>query len=99
LRYVEQIKSPNSQTVSTSPPDPRADAAAPHNITLQLDEFAWSALIEEADAMGIAVEELGTFALLYYLADRDSGRIARRTPAQAIVDGKRISAGPNLRVR
>ena len=85
--------------MSKQPPNPGAGATAPHNITLELDEFAWSALVQEAEAMGLSVEELGTFALLYYLADRDSGRTARRTPAPAIAEGKRRGTGPNLRVR
>jgi hypothetical protein len=28
--------------------------------------------------MGVSVEELVSYAVLYYLADRDSGRLARR---------------------
>jgi hypothetical protein len=49
-------------------------------VTLQLDGFAYEAIAEEASRLGVPVEELVTFAVLYYLADRDSGRIARRIP-------------------
>jgi hypothetical protein len=49
-------------------------------VTLQLDGFAYEAIVEEAARLGVPVEELVTFAVLYYLADRDSGRIARRIP-------------------
>jgi hypothetical protein len=35
---------------------------------------------EEAFRLGVGVEELVTFAVLYYLADVDSGRIARQVP-------------------
>lgn len=31
--------------------------------------------------MEVSVDELVAFSVLYYLADRDSGRIARRVPA------------------
>jgi hypothetical protein len=50
-------------------------------LTLRLDGFAWKALEEESAQMGVSIEELATFAVLYYLADVDSGRIARGIPA------------------
>lgn len=48
------------------------------NVTLTLEDFAWETLEEEAAREGVAVDELITFSVLYYLADVDSGRIARR---------------------
>ena len=51
------------------------------SVTLRLDEFAYRTIEEESVKMGVSVEELTTFAVLYYLADLDSGRIARRIPA------------------
>jgi hypothetical protein len=47
-------------------------------MTLQLDGFAAEAIDEEADRLGVSVEELVSFSVLYYLADVDSGRIARQ---------------------
>ncbi len=47
-------------------------------LTLQLEGFAAEAIDEEADRLGITVDELISFSVLYYLADMDSGRIARR---------------------
>jgi hypothetical protein len=47
-------------------------------VTLTLEGFAWDSLDEEAAREGITTEELITFSVLYYLADVDSGRIARR---------------------
>lgn len=47
------------------------------DLTLHLDGFALETISEEATRLGVAVEELATFAVLYYLADIDSGRIAR----------------------
>jgi hypothetical protein len=52
-----------------------------HALTLQLGDFAHDTIDEEAARLGISVEELATFAVLYYLADMDSGRIAREIPA------------------
>jgi hypothetical protein len=55
------------------PPEP--------SVTLRLGEFAYRSIEEESVKMGVSVEELSLFAVLYYLADLDSGRIARRIPA------------------
>jgi hypothetical protein len=56
------------------------DAPVSRRLTLKLDSFAWQALEAEASQLQVSVHELASFALLYYLADRDSGRIARRFP-------------------
>ncbi|HWX44916.1 MAG TPA: hypothetical protein VNY52_06305 [Solirubrobacteraceae bacterium] len=58
--------------------DPEVRAA--RRLTLDLDPFVWEALKEESAQLGVSVEELARFSMLYYLADRDSGRIARRLP-------------------
>lgn len=50
-------------------------------LTISLDEFGWSALTEEARRLGVSTEELARFSVLYYLADLDSGRVARRLPS------------------
>jgi hypothetical protein len=47
-------------------------------MSLTLDGFAWEALEEESARQGVSVEELIVFSVLYYLADLDSGRMARR---------------------
>ena len=49
-------------------------------VMLNLDDFAWEAIQEESAELGIPAEQLIAFSVLYYLADRDSGRIARRIP-------------------
>jgi hypothetical protein len=49
----------------------------PRSVELQLDEFAWEALDAECAQLGVGIEDLLAFSLLYYLADLDSGRIAR----------------------
>jgi hypothetical protein len=50
------------------------------SVTLRLGESAGDALLEESHRLQVSVEELATFAVLYYLADLDSGRIARSIP-------------------
>jgi hypothetical protein len=47
-------------------------------LTLRLGGFAWEAIDEEAARAGATAEELIAFSVLYYLADADSGRIARK---------------------
>jgi hypothetical protein len=48
-----------------------------HSITLRLSGFAWRAIEQESARQGVPVEEMLAFAAMYYLADVDSGRIAR----------------------
>ena len=40
------------------------------------DDDTWAALAEEADRQNVETEELAVHALLYFLADFDSGRIS-----------------------
>lgn len=49
-------------------------------MVLHLDEFAYGTLADESAQLGVSADELAKFALLYYIADLDSGRIARRSP-------------------
>ncbi len=51
-------------------------------LTLDLEGFVGEALEEECARLGVSIEELARFAVLYYLADLDSGRIARQLPAE-----------------
>jgi hypothetical protein len=51
-----------------------------HSLLVHLSDFAWQALEEESLRLGVSIEELVGFSVLYYIADADSGRIARRGP-------------------
>jgi hypothetical protein len=73
--------------VSERPTTDSRDAGIERAVSLSLDGYAWEALQAEAGAEGVTVEELVTFSVLYYLADIDSGRLARR-----------ISLSPHTRV-
>ena len=66
-----------SRRVSTGSSE-RSDSQILRSVEFGLDGFAWEALSNEAEREGLTVEELVTFAVLYYLADVDSGRISRR---------------------
>jgi len=54
--------------------------AATHTIEVELSEFAYGALRAEAEREGVNLDEIVAHALMYYLADADSGRISRRFP-------------------
>jgi hypothetical protein len=56
--------------------DARA-ARRERSVHLLLDEFASNAIDEAAALEGLTPEEFISFAVLYYLADLDSGRISR----------------------
>lgn len=64
--------------IHTTGPQP---AITERHIILGLKGFLWARIEEEAAREGLTVEELITFSVLYYLADFDSGRIARRASA------------------
>ncbi len=64
--------------MSGSPPGGRAAADGQRSLTVQLEGFAWETIEQESDRLGVPVDELVAFSVLYYLADVDSGRIARR---------------------
>jgi hypothetical protein len=68
-----------TQTSATKPESAHdACARTARKLTLELDDFAWESISEEAAREGLTVEELVGYALLYYLADADSGRVARQ---------------------
>jgi hypothetical protein len=57
---------------------------APKDLTLHLEGFAQEALAQESARLGVSDEELASFSVLYYLADLDSGRMARQMPKTAL---------------
>lgn len=56
----------------------RVCSALEKQMAVQLDGFTAEVIDEEANRLGISVERLVSFSVLYYLADVDSGRIAGR---------------------
>jgi len=63
------------------------------SMSLRLDEFAWGAIEHESARLGVSEEELVAFAIVYYLADLDSGRIARRIPGRPAGQSGPASSG------
>jgi hypothetical protein len=63
-------------------------------VAVQLDGFAVEAIDEEAARLRISAEELVCFSVLYYLADVDSGRIARRIAKSPFLGEDLRSDGP-----
>jgi hypothetical protein len=64
-------------------------ARVKRRLSLQLDEFAWEAIQHESTRLQVSEEELIAYAVLYYIADIDSGRIARRIPSSPHADSSR----------
>lgn len=56
---------------------PATERSSDRTVSLTLDTFAWEALRLESGRLGVSEQELAAFAIAYYLADLDSGRIAR----------------------
>jgi hypothetical protein len=54
------------------------------SVSVRFDGFGWEALSEESARLRVPVQDLIVYAVMYYLADLDSGRIARRPPAAAL---------------
>ncbi len=67
----------------------RQDVHDGRSLTLRFDGFAWEAIEEQSASQGVPVEELITFAVLYYLADLDSGRVARQISRSPYGDASR----------
>jgi hypothetical protein len=47
-------------------------------VTVTLDDATWTALAEEADRQGVTGEAVAVHALMYFLADLESGYLAGR---------------------
>ena len=53
-----------------------AGAQQSRSLDIELDDETWRGMTEEAHRQGVAVETLAVHAVLYFLADLDSGRLA-----------------------
>lgn len=53
-----------------------ADGRSVQSLRVGVDDATWAALAEEAEHQGVTPEILAVHAVLYFLADLDSGRIA-----------------------
>jgi hypothetical protein len=64
---------------------PALDAV--RSVEFELDVFGRELLESQCTALGVSEAELVRYALLYYLADLDSGRIARSIPQAPSAEG------------
>jgi predicted DNA-binding ribbon-helix-helix protein len=60
------------------PQSPMASAAGAPHLTVRLDAATWQALHDEAERQAVSPAELTRHAVLYFLADVDSGRVGER---------------------
>ena len=58
----------------------RSDEEA-RSVRVRLDEATWQAMSNEAARQGVSMDALAVHAVLYYLADLNSGRVAGRLEA------------------
>jgi hypothetical protein len=79
-------------SVSGSPSGDRPAADAQRSLTVHLGSFAWETIEQESERLGVSVDELVAFSVLYYLADVDSGRIARRISKSPYPDTEEASS-------
>jgi hypothetical protein len=66
--------------VSGRSPSREGTETRTRRLALRLDSFAWEALELESARLGVSEEEIVSYAIAYYLADRDSGRLTREPP-------------------
>jgi hypothetical protein len=64
--------------MSASPAGGQRRGGQERGLEVILESFAWEALERESERSGVPVEDLVAFAVVYYLADLDSGRISRQ---------------------
>jgi hypothetical protein len=72
---VSRSQSGESKVVSA---EQQRGAHGERSVTLRMDGFAWEAIEQQCDDLGVPVEDFIAFSALYYLADIDSGRVSRQ---------------------
>lgn len=65
-------------------------------VNVRLDGFAREAVEQESARLGVSVDELVAFSVLYYLADADSGRVARRISRGPMLEGSGLESSEEL---
>jgi hypothetical protein len=78
---------PTRQAAMRAPGFKPGGQGTPREIQLEVSGDCWESLESEAARQGVALESLLEHAALLYLADIDSGRVARRVPCRAGNDG------------
>jgi hypothetical protein len=68
--------------------------AGERSVSLRLEGFAWEAIEQESARLGVPTDELVAFAVMYYLADVDGGRIARRISRSPYPDASAGDSAP-----
>jgi hypothetical protein len=66
-------------------------------LTIELNDFGYERAREEAERQGVSVEEVVTHAVMYYLADLDSGRAAARILREADAEAEEGGEGDEPR--
>jgi predicted transcriptional regulator len=64
----------------------RGNGSTGSDVVVRLDDDTWHALDDEAQRQGVSAESLARHALLYFLADVDSGRAGARLESAVAED-------------
>jgi hypothetical protein len=72
--------------MSESPAGEDRQSPGERSVNVALEGFAWEAVEQQSAHMGVSVEDFVAFSVLYYLADVDSGRVARRISRSPYTD-------------
>jgi hypothetical protein len=59
-------------------PDGAKSDSRPAGVRVEVDEATWNALVHEARRQRVEPGALASHAVLYFIADLDSGRVAQR---------------------
>ena len=76
MASIYYLNDRDAQRAAWRVPRVARDSPPSGRLRIQLDDATWAALSEEADRQGVQTDLLALHALLYYLADIDSGRVA-----------------------
>jgi hypothetical protein len=75
MASVYYLNDRDSRRPSWEVPRLALDSEPSGRLQVELDDATWGALSEEADRQGVRTDLLAMHALLYFLADIDSGRV------------------------
>jgi predicted transcriptional regulator len=68
----------------------RGKGSTGSDVVVRLDDDTWHALEDEAERQGVSAEALARHALLYFLADVDSGRAGDRLETAVAEDDESV---------
>lgn len=78
IRYYLSERDSGRPGWPCSPLDEEAEREVTSTMELDVDGSTWEAFLLEAERQGVTTDRLMRHCVLYYLADRDSGRLTQK---------------------